>query len=90
MKIGDKLCSLVGMRFSEIGKLLQEASPLKDGIGLLVVLTEQEEEVFVSNFGMKVGLALCEVTADAVKATGGNPKIYYTYSDLTFRTSTAT
>ncbi len=87
MKIGGNVHSLEGLRFSEIGELLQKASPSKDGAGLVVELTEQEEEVFVSNFGMKVGMALCEVTVDAVKAAGGDTKLQYRYSNLIFRTS---
>ncbi len=89
MNINGTSQSLEGKRFSEIGKLLQEASPAKDGVGLKVELTEDEERVFEQNFGMKIGYAICEVIADAVKAVGGNPKFEYTYSNRVFETSAA-
>lgn len=89
MNINGTYQSLEGKRFSDIGKLLQEASPTKDGAGLIVELTEEEEMVFEKNFGMKIGYAICEVVANAVKATGGNPKLKYTYSNRIFETTAA-
>lgn len=87
MNINGTQKSLEGMRFSEIGKMLQEASPAKDGIGLRVELTEHEEAVFESNFGMIIGYAICDVIADAVKAVGGIPKMQYTYANRIFTTT---
>ena len=90
MNINGTSQSLEGKSFSEIGKLLQEASPAKDGVGLKVELTEEEESVFESNFGMTIGYTICEVIADAVKAAGGNPRGFkYTYSNRIFETTAA-
>lgn len=79
MKINGTPQSVQGKSFSEIGKLLQEASPAKDGVGLIVELTEEEESVFGDTFGMRIGYAICELIADAVKATGSKPKLQYKY-----------
>ena len=88
MNINGKTVLLQGLTFTEIGKLLQEASPQKDGLGLTAELTAQEEEIFCSNFGIAVGYAISDLIADHVKAAGGNPsKIRYVYgSDRVFRT----
>lgn len=88
MNINGTHQSLEGKRFSEIGKLLQEASPARDGVGLRVELTGEEEAVFEQHFGMKIGFAICSVIADAVKAIGGNPQGFrYTYSNRVFKTT---
>ncbi len=89
MNINGTRKSLDGMRFSEIGRVLQEASPNKDGIGLRVELTEEEEAVFESNFGMKIGYAICDTIADAVRKAGGVPKMQYTYVSRIFTTTAA-
>jgi len=88
MNINGKTVSLQGMTFDGIGKLLQEALPQKDGLGLTAELTAQEEEIFCSNFGMAVGYAISDLIADHVRAAGGDPsKIQYVYSsDRVFRT----
>jgi len=87
MNINGKTVSLSGMTFTGIGKLLQEASPKKDGLGLTVELTENEEGIFCSEVGMTVGYAISDLIADHVKAAGGDPsKIHYTYSDRVFQT----
>jgi hypothetical protein len=87
MNINGKSVSLRGMTFTEIGKLLQEASPKKDGLGLTVKLTEHEEEIFCSQVGLKVGYAISDLIADHVKVAGGDPsKISYVYSNRVFRT----
>lgn len=74
-----------GYSFSEIGREFQRASPNKDGIGLVVVLTEVEESVFKENFGMFIGKAICELVFDAVKEVVTDPpKAKYEYSNRIF------
>ncbi|MDQ5949213.1 MAG: hypothetical protein QG589_339 [Patescibacteria group bacterium] len=88
MQVNGRFVSPRGKSFAQIGKLLQEASPAKDGVGLRVELTEAEEGVFEGNFGLAIGKAICEVIADAVREAGGNPNGFkFTYSNLVFVTT---
>ena len=88
MKVNGVFRSPMGMNFAQIGKMLQEASPDKDGVGLRVVLSGEEENIFESNFGMAIGKAMSELVADAVKESGRDPKGFkFVYSDYVFETS---
>lgn len=78
--------SFEGISLSEIGELLREASPTKDGVGLEVKLSTEEQMILAEYFGLNIGYAIHQVIEDAVKAVGGGPKLRYTYSDHVFRT----
>lgn len=80
---------LRGMSFQEIGEMLQEASPNKDGVGLRVELTQREDCVFEENFDTAVGRAICELISDAVITAGGKPRFQYNYCGRIFTTTPA-
>lgn len=88
MEINGKTVFLQGKSFSEIGEMLRDASQSKTGAGLKVVLTRREEYVFARDFGMAVGMALCDMIAKAIREAGGKPNGFkYTYSDFVFETT---
>lgn len=89
MNINGTTHYLEGKSFTEIGELLRNASPDKDGLKLRVELTEDEEMVFSRAFGFAVGYALCDILGDAIRAAGGEPQIGYMYTNLVFETHPA-
>jgi len=89
MKVNELSLNPEKMSFADIGRKLVELSGSRDGIGLVVELTFEEEQVFCATFGMAVGKALCTLIADAVKANGYEPKFQFVYSDCVFRTTAA-
>jgi len=50
MKINGKRKSVRGMNISEIGKMLVNISPRRDGTGLTVELTATEKKLFVGKY----------------------------------------
>lgn len=78
--------SLEEKTFEEIGILLRDASPNKDGIGLTLQLTGNEELIFGQHFGVLIGQGICNLIAHAIKDVGGNPLAFrYTYENREFR-----
>jgi hypothetical protein len=80
----NMLCE--GLTFVEIGENIQRASPNPNGVGLRVILTKDEENVFYSMAGIFVGRFLAEIICDAIKAKGVEPGFGYVYSNLVFTT----
>ncbi|OGI41592.1 MAG: hypothetical protein A2593_04920 [Candidatus Moranbacteria bacterium RIFOXYD1_FULL_44_9] len=88
MRVNGANKILQGMSYAEIGKMLQEASPNKNGVGLNVELTEQEEAIFERDYGLAIGRTIGGLIADAVKEIGEDPRGFrYTYSNLLFITT---
>lgn len=88
MKVNGVNKILQGMSYAEIGKMLQEASPDKNGVGLNVELTEQEEAIFERDYGLAIGRTISGLIAEAVKEAGKDPKSFrYVYSNLLFTTT---
>jgi len=76
-----------GKSYAEIGELLRDASPAKDGVGLTVVLDEQEQDTFARHYGMNVGKTISTYINAAIRAKDGTPnKFRWAYADFSFTT----
>lgn len=87
--IDDIIVSFSGLTSYQIGEKLLEASPNKDGRGLVLVLTEDEERAFENAGGMAIGYSIADLIGDAMKKDGRNltgPKYRYDPHSYTFTT----
>lgn len=80
--------SLYQNTFQEIGRKLLEASPSKDGRGLCLQLTLEEERDLAAIAGMKVGYSLFDLMKDAMREGGCliPDGLEYKYTDFRFTT----
>lgn len=67
--------------------MLMDASHEKDGTGLTVVFTEEEEEIICRDYGLAVGNAICHLIGNEIKKENRESKFKYTYTNRTFQTS---
>lgn len=58
--------------FQQIGEKIIMESGKADGKGVILELTEEEEQRFVSIVGLRVGMAICELIHGAVIKNGGD------------------
>ncbi len=85
--LNGKHVHFTGKTFAEIGKMLQEASPRKDGTGPTLELTPAEAGRFEIEFGFRIGYAICTLIADAAVADGKNTDMLrYTHRNRVFKT----
>lgn len=83
MKVNGVFVNPSGLKFSEIGRLLQEASPCGDGAGLRIELSLAEENAFEAICGeLSTGHTLSELIESAVVNKGNLPKFQLHYSSL--------
>lgn len=89
MRINGNEVTLIGkdISYEEIGKMLMEASLGRSGEGLVVTLTESEEEVFCQDYGLAVGRTISNLIGKEIKKEGREVKFKYTYTKYTFQTT---
>jgi hypothetical protein len=88
-EINGKGVDFYGLSFRQVGeKILEMGSPLGDGKGIALKLTNEEEAVFVQVGGLTVGYSIADLICDAAeKKTGTRPTdLHYTYADNVFTT----
>ncbi len=83
MNVNGKEIGVRDMTYEQVGAMLNEASPRKDGHNLRVVLTTYEEDSLTGINGMTTGYTLCVLVADALRASGGEPTFGYSYDAAT-------
>lgn len=87
MVVNHKPVVVEGKSFIQIGRMLKEASPKKDGVGLRVLLNTQEEGILERHFESTAEAALVKLVTEAVVKAGGQPNGFsYTYAKRLFIT----
>lgn len=89
MNINNAEHDIQGMTVEEIGQLLLNSSPNKDGLGINAVFTVQEHLFLEAKFGSFIGQDLFGYVVSAIQSGGGYPtKIcsVYDIEDRRFRT----
>ena len=89
MKVNGLELPLHGVSLRQVGEMLVDASPNKDGVGIYAVFEEKEENTLEANFGMLFLRQLRASICEALRVQGKTPafKIMYEVGTMTLTTT---
>lgn len=81
--MNGKSIDFSGHNFEEIGRILLDNSPNRDGREIRLELTESEQAAFACIVGMHIGGVLRSLIEDASAAAGNRIELAFVYDVMT-------